>query len=48
MSFNAKSNPISKINLLTVFKQSPKLDNGISISWLEQTWNKDILDTNEH
>lgn len=27
----------------TVFKRARDLDNGISISWLEQTWNKDIL-----
>jgi endoglucanase len=29
----------------TVFKRAQGLDNGISISWLEETWNKDILDS---
>src|SRR5579863_966193 len=28
----------------TAFKRAQGLDNGVSISWLEQTWNKDILD----
>ncbi|HEY0245480.1 MAG TPA: cellulase family glycosylhydrolase, partial [Mucilaginibacter sp.] len=29
------------------FKRAVSLDNGISISWLEQTWKRNILDTNE-
>lgn len=28
------------------FKRAKSLDNGVSISWLEQTWNNDILDKN--
>ncbi|HEY4194223.1 MAG TPA: glycoside hydrolase family 5 protein [Mucilaginibacter sp.] len=28
----------------TVFKRAQSLDNGMSISWLEQTWNNDNLD----
>ena len=28
----------------TVFRRAQSLDNGISISWLEQTWNADILE----
>jgi endoglucanase len=32
------------INSATVFKRAQSLDNGISISWLEQTWDKNILD----
>ena len=34
----------SAINNATVFKRVQSLDNGISISWLEQTWDKNILD----
>lgn len=34
----------SSIDRSTVFKRAQGLANGISISWLEQTWNKDILD----
>jgi endoglucanase len=32
------------VNPATVFKRAQSLDNGISISWLEQTWDKNILD----
>ncbi len=32
------------VNSATVFKRAQNLDNGVSISWLEQTWNKNILD----
>jgi endoglucanase len=39
----AKSNPTTPGERLTVFKRAKSLDNGISISWLEQTWDKDIL-----
>jgi len=45
--FNAKSNPISKIYVSEVFNRAQSLDDGISISWLDQTWNKAVLDTNE-
>lgn len=37
-SFNSQSS--------TAFKRAQTLDNGVSISWLEQTWNKNILDSN--
>ncbi|WP_299462332.1 cellulase family glycosylhydrolase [Mucilaginibacter sp.] len=40
---NAKSNPPPLTQRQTAFKRAKSLDNGISISWLEQTWNKDIL-----
>ncbi|PJJ80449.1 glycoside hydrolase family 5 protein [Mucilaginibacter auburnensis] len=46
----AKNKPsISKVRL-TTFKRAKSLDNGVSISWLEQTWNKDILkrDIDQH
>jgi endoglucanase len=33
-------------NQSTAFKRAQTLDNGVSISWLEQTWNKNILDSN--
>ena len=39
----AKSNPTTPISRLIAFKRAKSLDNGISISWYEQTWNKDIL-----
>jgi endoglucanase len=40
---NAKSNPTPLTQRQTAFKRAKNLDNGISISWLEQTWNPDIL-----
>jgi endoglucanase len=45
--FIAKSNPIPKINDSIVFNRARSLDCGISVSWLDQTWNKGILDTIE-
>lgn len=42
-AFIAKSNPTTPISRLTAFKRAKSLDNGISISWYEQTWNKDVL-----
>src|ERR1700712_2707293 len=42
----AKSNPITPSQRLLAFKRAKSLDNGISISWLEQTWAKDILNDN--
>lgn len=33
-------------NQSATFKRAQTLDNGVSISWLEQTWNKNILDSN--
>jgi endoglucanase len=40
---SAKNNPTPPTPRQTAFKRAKSLDNGISISWLEQTWNKDIL-----
>jgi endoglucanase len=42
----AKSNPTTPNSRLLAFKRAKSLDNGISISWYEQTWNKDILAKN--
>ena len=42
----AKSNPTTPADRLTAFKRAKSLDNGISVSWLEQTWNKDVLNKN--
>ena len=42
----AKSNPTTPVVRLLAFKRAKSLDNGISISWLEQTWNKDALTQN--
>jgi endoglucanase len=39
----AKSNPSISNDRLLAFKRAKSLDNGISVSWLEQTWSKDIL-----
>jgi endoglucanase len=41
--FVAKSTPIHLNDRLIVFKRAKSLGNGVSISWLEQTWNKDVL-----
>jgi len=40
----AKSNPTVPDARLIAFKRANSLDKGISISWLEQTWNKNILE----
>lgn len=42
----AKSNPTTPNPRITAFKRAKSLDNGISISWYEQTWNKDVLNKN--
>lgn len=42
----AKSTPIVSPERLLAFKRAKSMDNGISISWLEQTWAKDILNDN--
>jgi len=39
----AKNNPNPSAERLLAFKRAKSLDNGISVSWLEQTWNKDML-----
>jgi endoglucanase len=42
----AKSNPTTPDIRLTAFNRAKSLDNGITVSWLEQTWNKDVLNQN--
>jgi len=42
----AKTNPSAPNPRLMAFSRAKSLDNGISISWYEQTWNKDILAKN--
>jgi endoglucanase len=42
-SYIAKSNPTPTSVRAVAFKRAQSLDNGISISWYEQTWNKDVL-----
>ncbi len=42
-SIIAKSNPTVPQARLTAFKRAKSLDNGISVSWLEQTWNSNIF-----
>ncbi len=39
----AKSNPTTQAARSAAFKRAKSLDNGVSFSWLEQTWNKDAL-----
>lgn len=39
----AKNNPNPSAQRLLAFKRAKSLDNGISVSWLEQTWNNDLL-----
>jgi len=41
-----KCAPISSPGRAETFKRASSLDNGVSISWLEQTWNNNILDKN--
>lgn len=40
---SAKSAPTLPPERQIAFNRAKSLDNGISISWLEQTWNKDVL-----
>jgi endoglucanase len=42
----AKSNPTIPASRLIAFKRAKSLDNGVSFSWLEQSWNKDALAEN--
>ena len=46
MSQSAKSKPQISPGRQIAFKRAKSLDNGISISWLEQTWDTDVLDRN--
>ena len=43
----AKNKPNYMSERQIAFQRAQSLDNGISISWLEQTWDKHILDTAE-
>lgn len=43
---HAKNKPSVSAARAVAFKRAKSLDNGISLSWLEQTWNKDILKDN--
>lgn len=43
---NAKSNPVPLNERELAFKRARSLNNGVSISWLEQYWNKDALAAN--
>ncbi|WP_162276886.1 glycoside hydrolase family 5 protein [Mucilaginibacter pedocola] len=42
-SLNAKSKPTPSNERLEAFKRAKSLNNGVSVSWLEQWWNKDAL-----
>ncbi|MES2809513.1 MAG: cellulase family glycosylhydrolase [Bacteroidota bacterium] len=42
----AKSKPTMPQQRALAFKRARSLDNGVSISWLEQTWAKDIINDN--
>jgi len=44
---NAKSKPKILPDRALIFNRAQSLNNGISVSWLEQVWNKDALDTIE-
>jgi endoglucanase len=44
LSLSVKSGPKLSPDRATVFKRANSLDNGVSISWLEQIWNSNILD----
>lgn len=45
VSIGCDAQPVNN-QLSTALKRSQTLDNGVSISWLEQTWNKNTLDSN--
>lgn len=40
---NAKSNPTALTERQIAFKRAQSLNNGVSVSWFEQTWNKNVL-----
>ncbi len=44
--FIAKSCPNTPVARLLTFRRAKSLDNGISVSWFEQTWNKNVLSKN--
>jgi endoglucanase len=39
----AKSNPTPLTERQVAFKRAQSLNNGVSVSWFEQTWNKNVL-----
>src|ERR1700744_3271279 len=41
----AKNKPIYQSVRQTAFERAKSLNNGINISWLEQTWDAHVLDT---
>jgi len=43
---NAKTNPIMPTEREIAFNRAKSLDNGISISWLDHTWEKELPDIN--
>ena len=45
-NLSAKNKPTNTDDRAVAFKRAASLDNGISISWLEQTWTKDVLAAN--
>jgi endoglucanase len=44
--FIAKSRPNMPVARLLAFRRAKSLDNGISVSWFEQTWNRNVLSKN--
>ncbi|MDB5137916.1 MAG: hypothetical protein JWP37_4519 [Mucilaginibacter sp.] len=46
LSLSVKSGPKLSPDRAAIFKRANSLDNGVSISWLEQIWNSNILDKN--
>jgi len=47
LCFNAKSKPKILSDRALIFNRAQSLNNGINVSWLEQVWNKNVLDTSE-
>ena len=47
LCFSAKSKPKILPDRALIFTRAQSLNNGISVSWLEQVWNKNALDTSE-
>lgn len=42
----AKSNPTTPDDRVIAFRRAKSLDNGVSVSWLEQTWDNNVLNEN--
>ena len=47
LCLNAKSKPKILPDRAVIFTRAQSLNNGIIVSWLEQAWNKNVLDTSE-